>query len=83
MPRKDGRVALAEIKQDPGLCRVPVIVLTTSESEDDILRAYELGASSYITKPLSFDSLVDIVRVLTRYWVDTVMRPLQLSGSPK
>ena len=75
MPRKDGRLALEEIKQDPKLRRIPVVVLTTSEAEDDILRTYELGVSSYITKPFSFDALINVVKVLSRYWLETVTLP--------
>ncbi len=75
MPRKDGRVALQEIKEDPKLCRIPVVVLTTSKADEDVLRTYELGVSSFITKPVSFDSLIDLVKVMSQYWFQTVILP--------
>lgn len=75
MPRKDGREALEEIKSDPSLRRIPVVVLTTSRSEADLLRSYDLGANSYITKPVTFARLVDIVRDLGRYWIEIVELP--------
>ncbi len=75
MPRKDGREALREIKTDPRLRRIPIVVLTTSKSEDDIFRSYDMGANSYITKPVSFESLVTTVRLLGQYWLDTVELP--------
>jgi CheY-like chemotaxis protein len=75
MPRKDGREALEEIKADPDLHCIPVVVLTTSKAEEDILRTYELGVSGYITKPVSFDGLVEVMRVLGRYWFDIVELP--------
>ena len=62
MPKKDGREALAEIKQDPALRRIPVVVLTTSKSEEDVLRSYDLGANSYIRKPVTFESLVEVMK---------------------
>ena len=72
MPRKDGREALREIKAHPDLRRIPVIVLTTSHAEEDILRTYDLGVSSFIVKPVTFDSLVNIMRVLGTYWLEIV-----------
>ena len=75
MPKKCGRTALAEIKKDPGLCRIPVVVLTTSKAEEDILRTYDLGVSSFITKPVTFEGLVDVVQVLNRYWIEIVALP--------
>lgn len=72
MPRKDGREALQEIKSDPSLRRIPVVVLTTSKLEEDILRTYDLGVNSFITKPVTFDSLVDIMKTLTKYWFEIV-----------
>lgn len=80
MPRKDGREALAEIKADPDLRRIPVIVMTTSKAEEDILRSYDLGVNSYITKPVTFDSLVDIIKVLGKYWFEIVELPNGNSG---
>ena len=75
MPRKDGREALREIKADPNLRSIPVVVLTTSEAEEDIIRTYDLGVSSYISKPVSFDGLVEVMRVLGRYWFEIVEVP--------
>ena len=75
MPRKDGREALAEIKADASLRRIPVVVLTTSKLDEDVLRSYDLGANSYITKPVTFDSLVHVVRTLGQYWFESVELP--------
>lgn len=75
MPRKDGREALAEIKADPRLKRIPVVILTTSKTEEDMLRGYDLGAASYLTKPVTFEGLVDLMRALGRYWVEFVELP--------
>jgi two-component system response regulator len=75
MPRKDGREVLRELKADPVLCRIPVVVLTTSRAEEDIVRTYGLGVSSFITKPVSFEGLVDALRVLCRYWIEIVALP--------
>jgi CheY-like chemotaxis protein len=75
MPRKDGREALKEIKADPTLRRIPVVVLTTSEAEEDIVRTYDLGVNSFIVKPVAFDSLVRVMQALTRYWFEIVELP--------
>ncbi|MFA4944692.1 MAG: response regulator [Lentisphaeria bacterium] len=75
MPRLDGREALAAIKQDPDLRSIPVIVLTTSSAEEDILRSYDLGVSSYIQKPVTFDKLREVVMTLGRYWFEIVTLP--------
>ncbi|HEV8580423.1 MAG TPA: response regulator [Thermoanaerobaculia bacterium] len=75
MPRKDGREALKEIKADPGLRQIPVVVLTTSQAEEDVFRSYDLGANSFVTKPLTFKSLVDLMRTLGRYWLEVVELP--------
>lgn len=75
MPRMDGRTVLKHIKSDPELRRIPVIVLTTSKAEEDILRTYDLGVSSFITKPVSFEGLVDVVRTLNHYWIEIVEHP--------
>ena len=75
MPKKDGREALAEIKADPDLRRIPVVVLTTSKAEEDILRTYNLGVSSFITKPVSFDGLVEVMQTLSKYWFEIVELP--------
>jgi CheY-like chemotaxis protein len=75
MPRKDGRQVLMEIKSDPQLKHIPVVVLTTSKNEEDVWRSYDLGASSFITKPVTFDRLVEIVRALGLYWFDIAQLP--------
>jgi CheY-like chemotaxis protein len=81
MPRKDGREAIKEIKADPDVRRIPVVVLTTSKAEEDIVRSYDLGASSYITKPVTFTSLVETIKVLGRYWFEIVELPDQQYAS--
>ena len=75
MPRKDGREALKEIKANPDLRRIPIVVLTTSKTEEDILRSYDLGVNSYVTKPVTFKSLVELIKVLGRYWFEVVELP--------
>ena len=75
MPRKDGREALQEIKADPKLRRIPVVVMTTSKAEEDIFRSYDSGASSYITKPVTFERLVDLMKTLGHYWIEFVELP--------
>jgi len=75
MPRKDGREALREIKADAELKRIPVVVLTTSRAEEDIIRTYGLGVSSFITKPVTFEGLVDVVKALNEYWIEIVTFP--------
>jgi two-component system response regulator len=75
MPRKSGREALEEIQADPELMCIRVVVLTTSKAEADILRSYQLNAASYITKPVSFEGLVDVVRTLGKYWLEIVELP--------
>ena len=71
----NGREALREIKADPDLRRIPIVVLTTSKAEEDIYRTYDLGANSFITKPVSFDGLVNVMRDLGRYWIEIVEPP--------
>jgi CheY-like chemotaxis protein len=75
MPKKDGREALAEIKADPQLRQIPVIVMTTSSAEEDVCRSYDLGASSYVTKPVSFTRLVEVMRGIEHYWFEIVKLP--------
>ena len=75
MPRMDGRTALMHIKTDPVLKRIPVIVLTTSNAEEDVRRTYELGVSAFMPKPSSFDGLIDLVRALDNYWMRFVLMP--------
>jgi CheY-like chemotaxis protein len=76
MPRKDGREAMKEIKTDPKLRVIPIVVLTTSKAEEDILRTYDLGVNSFITKPVSFSSLVNVMRTLGKYWFEIVELPI-------
>lgn len=80
MPRKDGREALAEIKADPSLKQIRVIVLTTSKAEEDIFRSYDLSAASYITKPVTFESLVEVIKALGKYWLEIVELPTEGEG---
>ena len=75
MPKKDGREALAEIKRDSRLRQIPVIVLTTSKVEEDIVRTYDLGVNSFITKPVTFAGLVDAMKVMAQYWFEIVELP--------
>ncbi len=72
LPRKDGREALEEIKKNPDLRHIPVVILTTSNAEEDVIRTYSLGASSYIRKPVNMTSLVDIMTTLGHYWFEIV-----------
>ena len=75
MPRKDGREALEEIKRDPKLRTIRVVVLTTSKAEEDILRTYNLSAASYITKPVTFEGLLDVIKTMGKYWLEIVELP--------
>jgi len=75
MPRKDGREALKEIKTDPALRKIPIIIMTTSKAEEDILRSYDLGVNSFIRKPVQFEDFVEMVKVLGRYWFEIVELP--------
>jgi CheY-like chemotaxis protein len=75
MPRKDGREALREIKANPRLRHIPVVVLTTSSSDGDVYRSYDIGANSYITKPVTFDALVEVLNTLGKYWFSVVRLP--------
>jgi CheY-like chemotaxis protein len=77
MPRKDGRQALREIKASSVLRRIPVVVLTTSKAEEDILRSYDMGASAYITKPVTFESLVEVMRAVGEFWFEIVQLPVE------
>ena len=82
MPRKDGREALHEIKADPTLRRIPIIVLTTSKADEDIYGSYDLGVNSFITKPVTFDALVEVMRSLGRYWFEIVELPADPEEQP-
>jgi CheY-like chemotaxis protein len=75
MPRKDGRETLREIRADPEFRQIPVLVLTTSQAPEDVCRSYELGANSFITKPVTFEGLVAVLKGLGQYWFDIVQLP--------
>ena len=75
MPKRDGREALQEIKSHPELRRIPVVVLTTSKAEEDILRTYDLGANSFIRKPVRFEQFVENIKILRQYWLEVVELP--------
>ena len=75
MPRKSGLEALKEIKSDEKLRRLPVVILTTSKAEEDIIKSYDLGVNSFIVKPVTFDSLVELIKELDRYWFQIVELP--------
>lgn len=75
MPKKDGREAMKEIKSDEHLRMIPVVVLTTSKAEEDVLRTYDLGVSSFIVKPVTFTALVDVMKTLSKYWFEIVELP--------
>ena len=80
MPRMDGREALHEIKRDPRLRALPVVVLTTSKAEEDIVRTYELGVNSFISKPVTFFGLVEVMKAFSRYWLEIVDLPPHRNG---
>lgn len=75
MPKKDGREVLKEVKSDLNLRLIPIVVLTTSKAQEDIYRSYELGANSFITKPVTFESLVEVMKALEKYWFEIVELP--------
>lgn len=75
MPRKDGREALKEIKSDPELNDIPIVVFTTSKAEEDIYKSYKLGVNSFITKPVTFDNLIHVMQTLGKYWFEIVELP--------
>ena len=75
MPRMDGREALKEIKSNPNLRSIPVVVLTTSSAEEDVLRSYSEGVNSFITKPVTFEKLVGFIRAVQKYWLEIVALP--------
>lgn len=80
MPRKDGREALHEIKADPRLRAIPVVILTTSKAEEDVLRSYKDGVNSFISKPVTFVALLDVVQTLGKYWLQVVDLPTDAEG---
>lgn len=75
LPRRDGREVLAEIKADPSLRHIPIVVLTTSAAEEDILRSYQLHANAYVTKPVDFDSFIKAIRQIDHFFVSVVRLP--------
>lgn len=75
MPKKDGREVLAELKKDPSFRLIPVVILTTSEDENDILKSYELQASCYVTKPMDFDKLLDVAKQIKQFYFHVVTLP--------
>ena len=77
MPRKDGRTALAEIKSDPSMRGIPVVVLTTSSAQDDLDRSYASGSSGFVTKPASFKGLREVIAKIGEYWLGTVRLPTE------
>jgi CheY-like chemotaxis protein len=80
MPKKHGREALQEIKADPSLRRIPIVVLTTSKAEEDIYRTYDLGVNSFINKPVTFEAFVELMKHLGRYWFEVVELPPEWIG---
>lgn len=76
MPKKDGREALKEIKSDHDLKRIPIIILTTSKAEEDVLKTYDLGVNCFITKPVTFQGLVEVTNILGKYWFEIVELPI-------
>ena len=80
MPKKDGREALREIKSHPELRRIPVVVLTTSKADMDVGKIYDLGANSFIAKPVTFDALVKVMQVIGHYWCEVVELPTKKSS---
>lgn len=80
MPKKDGREALQEIKAEPNLRQIPVVVMTTSKEQEDIYSIYDLGANSFITKPVTFSSLVEVMKTLGKYWFEIVELPRERVG---
>lgn len=81
MPRMDGREALQAIKSDAQLCSIPVVIISTSSADEDILRSYAMGVNSFITKPVSFSGLLEVVRNLGRYWLEIVELPQDAAPS--
>jgi CheY-like chemotaxis protein len=80
LPKKDGREVLAEIKADPNLGRIPVVVLTSSEAEEDILKAYNLHANAYVAKPVDLEKFIAVVKAIEDFWLEIVKLPADGSG---
>lgn len=81
MPKKDGREALKEIKSDAILKNIPVVIFTTSKAEEDIYRSYQLGVNSFITKPVTFEGLLQVIQTLGKYWFEIVELPTKIDPS--
>jgi chemotaxis family two-component system response regulator Rcp1 len=81
LPKKDGRQVLAEIKADPDLHRIPVVILTTSKAEEDVLKSYDLNANCYITKPVDLDQFIQVVRMIENFWLTIVILPPPVARS--
>jgi CheY-like chemotaxis protein len=75
LPKRDGRQVLADVKGDPDLRRIPIVVLTTSEAEEDVLRSYDLHANAYVTKPVDFDRFVEVIRQIDEFFISVVRLP--------
>jgi CheY-like chemotaxis protein len=75
LPKRDGRAVLEEVKGDPDLRRIPVVVLTTSEAEEDVLRSYDLHANAYVTKPVDFERFVEVIRQIDEFFISVVRLP--------
>jgi CheY-like chemotaxis protein len=82
LPRKDGREVLAEVKADPVLKRIPIVILTTSQAEQDVLRAYDLHANCFITKPVDFERFLAVAKAIEYFWLSIVRLPLQPTARP-
>jgi CheY-like chemotaxis protein len=82
LPRRDGREVLADIKSDPDLCDIPVVVLTTSAAEADVLRSYRLHANAYVTKPVNFTRFVEVIRQIDQFFVSIVTLPPDGTSTP-
>ena len=77
LPGKDGREVLKEVKEDDNLKKIPIVVLTTSKAEEDILKSYDLHANSYITKPVDFDQFINVIKSIESFWLEVVKLPSQ------
>jgi CheY-like chemotaxis protein len=75
LPKKDGREVLQEVKQDENLRNIPIVVLTTSTAEEDILKSYNLHANAYITKPVDFDQFIKVIKSIAKFWFETAELP--------
>jgi chemotaxis family two-component system response regulator Rcp1 len=83
LPKKDGREVLADIKSDPGLKGIPVVVMTTSKAEEDILKSYDLHANCYVIKPIDFDKFIEVVKAIENFWVSIVTIPHRSQSNKK